>query len=157
MLTQTPPAQRVTLVATVGTKGDGDSLAGLNVHDLPAGALAYVLDTNRLYVLRKDLSTTQVEGASGNVINSVGSADTGFRWVAVQQCDVAVLVNGTATLNGWALGSPEFFLVSVVTAGGSAGTLHAARTTDHSVTVTSSDAEDTSTVLVVNVPTGIDG
>lgn len=156
MLTQTPAQQRITLVATIGSESDGDSLQGQNVNNFPAGALVYVASTKRFYALRKDLSVTQVEGASGNVVNSVGSVATGARWVACEQSDVGTLVAGSLVLSGWALASTDvYFLVSVVTVGGTAGTLHAARTTDHSVTVTSSNGADTSVVVVVLVPVGI--
>lgn len=158
MLAQIPAAQRLTLVSHIGTGDDGDSLAGQNVQAFPDGALFYVTNIRRLYELVKNLPDTVLPIGSPNVVNGLGSSAVNGRFVAVQQAGEGVLVatggGSVVTLDGWYTpGAQQNILAAVyVTPGGTQGFLHAARANDHSVTVTSSSATDTSTVLVFMVP-----
>ena len=154
MLTQTPPAQRITLVSTLGDNGDGDSLAGQNVQNFPEGALFYVASTKRMYQLQKNLPSTIVANVNGNVVDGVGSSSVEGRFVALLQSDIFTLSGGTATQIGWSLptGPTYRFLVGLVAVGGTTGFAHAAAASDHSVTVTSTQGADTGTYLVALVP-----
>lgn len=156
MLTLTPPAQRVTLVSGIGVGSDGDSLAGQNVNNFPDGALFFCADTKRTYMLQKNLPVTVVAGnANGNVVAGIGSDHTAGFFVACLQADTFILSGGTLTQIGWSLpvGQNYDFLVSLITPGGTPGFPHAARATDHSVTLTSTQDADTGTYLVVLIPT----
>lgn len=157
MLTQTPAAQRVTLVSSIGVNGaDGDSLSGQNVNNFPDGALFYVAATKRFYQLQKNLPVTVVAAANGNVVDGIGSTSVDGRFVALLQSDLFTLSGGVLVQSGWSLpvGPNYEFLVSLVTPGGTPGFPHAARTTDHSVTLTSTQGADTGVYFVVLVPSG---
>lgn len=156
MLTQTPPAQRVTLVSSIGSGADGDSLAGQNVNNFPDGALFYVASTKRFYQLQKNLPATVVANGNGNVVNGIGSDSVDGRFVALLQSDTFTLTGGTQTAIGWSLpvGPTYRFLVSLVTVGGTTGFVRAARTDDHSVTVTSTQGADTGVYFIVLIPNG---
>lgn len=151
MLTNTPAALRLTLVSDLGTPSDGGTLAGQNVNDFPDGALFFVQRTARFYQLVKNLSTTVVPASGVNVIAGIGSSDAAGRFIAVQQAEQATLVAGVAVVTGLYLPatSAHSFLVCMVTPGGTPGFVHAARTTDHSATITSTSNTDTSTYLLV--------
>jgi hypothetical protein len=154
MLSLASVASRLTLVSSLTTEGgaEGDTVDTLNVNNMLDGALVYVADIGRFYQLRKNLPVTVV-AASPNVVAGAGSsAELGF-FVAVTQSAEAILSGGAAVIQGFSLPSTNVALAAVyVTPGGTQGFLHAARTTDHSVTVTSSSDSDTSTVLVFTVP-----
>jgi|SRR5882724_7338782 len=146
-----PPAKRLTIVENIGTPADGDSLAGQNVNNFPAGALFYVQAAHRLYELRKGLDALVVATSRLNVIDGVGSSDAAGRFVAVQQFGTGALSGGSVALDGFDLTNAGFFLVSYITPAGTQGFLRAAKTAANSVTAVSSSGSDTSTVLVVFV------
>ncbi len=155
MLSLASVASRLTLVSSLTTEGgaEGDTVDTLNVNNMLDGALVYVADIGKFYQLRKNLPVTVVAASPNVVVGAGSSAEFGF-FVAVQQTAEGVLSgSGTVVLSGFALPGTNVALAAVtVTPGGTPGFLHAARTTDHSVTVTSSSASDTSTVLVFTVP-----
>ncbi len=159
MLALLPAAQRLTLVADIGSTGEGGSLLGANIDGLPDGVLFYVASTHRIYQLRT-VTATQVPvtgvNAGANVLNGNGSPVTGAgrRWVAVQQLAQATLSGGTVLVPGFALQATDVPVALLVTAGGTLGFLHAAQTTDHSITVTSSQGADTSVVEILVIPVG---
>lgn len=155
MLAQLDVAQRLTLVADVGSVGEGGSLLGLSINALPDGALVYVASTHRYYQLRT-LASTQVPGGNGNVLNGNGSPATGAgrRWVAVQQVSQATLAGGTVTVSGFALQSTDNPVAFLITPAGTAGFLHASQASDHSITVTSTQGADTSIVQILVIPVG---
>lgn len=156
MLTQTSVADRLTLVSSIGTGDDGDSLAGQNVNNFPDGATFFVKSTKRYYVLQKNLPSTVVAASNENVVDGIGSSSVAGRFVAALQADVVTLASGTVTSSGWSLpvGPNYFFLVSLVNANSTtSGFTHAARATDHSVTVTSAQGSDGGAYLVLLVPT----
>lgn len=140
-------AHRLLLVDTLAD-GTGNSLSGQNVNELPAGALVYVRARNRLYSLRKNLDSLVVAGANANVVDGVGSSAAAGRFVAVLQWGVGILSAGSIAMPGWDLTRGGFFAVNYVSAGGTQGFLHAAKTANGTATVTSSSGSDTSTVLV---------
>ena len=144
-------AKRLTVVEHIGTTADGDSLAGQNVNNYPAGSLFYVRASNRFYQLRKNIDGAVVATGAFNVVDGVGSSAAAGRLVAVQQWATATLSAGGATIAGFDLSSNGFFLVSYVTAGGTQGFLHALKSAPNLATVASSSGADTSTVLVVFV------
>lgn len=159
MLAQTPPAQRVTLVESTDIGDAGDTLPNINVGLYPDGALFFVNATQRMYCLQKNLPSTIVAGGSGgNVIAGSGSDHVAGFFVACQQSDVFTLIGGTAAKTGWALpnSSGYFFLATLVNAHSSTtGFVSAARTDDHTVTLTSSQGADAGTYFVVLVPEGL--
>lgn len=69
-----PPAKRLTIVENIGTPDEGDSLAGQNVNNFPAGALFYVQASHRLYELRKGLDSLVVATSRNNVVDGIGSS-----------------------------------------------------------------------------------
>ena len=144
-------AKRLTVVERIGDPSNGDSLAGQNVNNFPAGALFYVRASNRFYQLRKNLDALVVANSLNNVVDGVGSSAAAGRFVAVQQSGTATLSTGTASIPGFDLSAGGNFLCSYVTIGGTPGILHAAVGAANSVTVTSSSGSDTSVVLVVFV------
>lgn len=149
-LSQLAVEKRLTIVEHLGTSSaDGESLAGQNVNNFPAGSLFYVRASHRLYELRKNLDTLVVQTSLFNVIDGVGSSAAAGRFVAVDQWGAVTLAAGSGVLPGFDLSSGGFFLVSYTVAGGTQGFLHAAKTAANTVTVTSSSGSDTSTVLVV--------
>lgn len=159
MLALTPVAQRLALASDIGNPGEGGSLLGVNINDLPDGVLAAVASTHRVYQLRT-VTATQVPVAGvnngANVLNGNGSPATGAgrRWVAVQQTAQATLAGGTIVATGFALQATDVVVALLVTVGGTAGFLHAVQTTDHSITVTSSQGADTSVVQILVIPAG---
>jgi hypothetical protein len=149
--TQMATGLRLTIVDSVGSNADGDSLAGLNVNAFPEGALVWVRSANRFYQLKKNLPTPVIADVSAfkNVVAGVGSSSVDGFWVATNQFATGVLSgSGTVALAGFDLSTSGFFAVSYITPGGTQGFLHAAQTNDATVTVTSSSTTDTSTVLV---------
>jgi hypothetical protein len=154
MLSTTSVASRLTLVSSITTEGgaEGDTLDTLNVNNMVDGALVYVANIGKFYQLRKNLPVTVV-AANPNVIAGAGSsAELGF-FVAVTQAAEGVLSgSGTVLIHGFSLSANVALAAVYVTPGGTQGFLRAARTDDHSVTVTSSSSSDTSTVLVFTVP-----
>ncbi len=146
-----PPAMRFTVLDIIGTPGNGDSLAGQNVNEFPAGAVFYVRESNRFYTLRKNLNSAVVATPAENVVDGVGSSAAAGRFVACQQSGVATLSGGTITLSGFDLSRGGKFLCTTVTPGGTPGFLHAAKTADNIATITSSSGSDTSSVLIVFV------
>lgn len=160
MLAQTPPAQRVTLVDSLSVGAVGDTLENINPALYPDGALFFVNATQRMYCLQKNLPVTITAGdGSGNVVSSIGSDHTEGFFVACQQSALVTMPGGSVTTQtsiGWALpnASGYHFLITLVTPGGTSGILHAARTDDHTVTVTTSQGADTGTYFVVLIPSG---
>lgn len=159
MLTLTPPGQRLMLVQSIGTTGDGDSLAGQNVQALPAGVLAYVADTNRFYRLKKNLDPLVLpdSGIWQNVVAGVGSSSENGLWVAVQQTTSVTLVNGStaAPIIGFDLSHAGDFLVGLVTPIGTTGFVHGAAATVASATFTSTQGADDGVYLAVYVESGV--
>jgi hypothetical protein len=155
-LPQLDVAQRLSLVDDIGSFADGASLAGKNVNALPEGVIVLVRSTGRVYQLRSCTATQVVATPAGNVILGVGSPATGVgkRWVALQQTAQATLAGGTATVLGFALKATDVPVAFLVTVGGTAGFLHAAQATDHSITVTSTQGADTSVVQILVIPQG---
>jgi hypothetical protein len=158
MLSQLPAAQRVNLVSSLNVGEAGDTLQNVNVGLYPDGALFFVNATQRMYALRKNLPVTVVAGgSSGNVVAGVGSDNVQGFFVACEQSDVFTLSSGTQAKAGWSLpsGPAYFFLATLVNANSTTtGFVHAARTDDHTVTLTSAQGADGGTYLVVMVPTG---
>lgn len=157
MLAQTPAAQRVTLVDSIDAGAVGDTLQNINPALYPDGALFFVNASQRMYVLQKNLPVTVTAGDShGNVVSSIGSDHIQGFFIACLQSAVVTLSGGTFSSIGWSLPNPSgyFFLVSLVTQGGTSGFVHAARTDDHTVLVSSLQGADTGTYFVVLVPTG---
>lgn len=146
-----PPEKRLTIVSHIGTKGDGDSLAGLNVNDFPAGALVFVKESNRFYRLKKNLDVLVIPDVEQfrNVVDGVGSSAAAGRWIAVSQLGYGTLVGGTINIDGFDLSTPGFFQVCLVTPSGSPGFVHAAAASVARVTITSASNTDTSTYSVV--------
>lgn len=146
-LVQLPPAKRLTVVTHLGTGADGDSLAGQNVNDFPAGALFWVRQSNRFYQLKKNLNSAVIPdvGIYRNVINGIGSSAAAGRFVAVQQLGEGVLIGGTIAVSGFDLSAPGFFLCSLITVGGTPGFIRAAATSLAQVTLTSTSGSDTGT------------
>lgn len=154
-LPQTPAAQRLTLVDSIGTPADGESLSGQNVNAFPEGALFYVRAVNRFYRLKKGLPSTVTPGGAGNVVSGIGSTvANGAYFVAVQQQGTFTLVGGTAAVVGLDLSTTGYFLTSVITIGGTVGVVHGAVTNDHTATFTSNQGADTSTMGFIFVETG---
>lgn len=158
MLSLTSVAGRLLLVSSVTTEDgqEGDTLSTLNVNNMVDGALVYVADIGRLYQLRKNLPAG-VAASNPNVVAGYGSSlVAGFFVATTQSAEGALVATGggsVITFTGFSLPSPNVALAAVyVTPVGTQGFLHAARATNHSVTVTSSSATDTSTVLVFTVP-----
>jgi hypothetical protein len=154
MLTQLPASQRLIIVQNIGDTSQGDSLAGQNVGLYPAGILAYVVDSNRFYRLKKNLNVLVVAdtGNYRNVVAGVGSSSVDGLWVAVEQiAQVTLSGSGTATVSGFDLTTAGDFLVSLVTPGGTTGFVHAVATTAVEATFTSTQAADTGTYLGVYV------
>ncbi len=149
--TQTPAAKRLTIVESIGTPADGDSLAGQNVNNFQDGALFWVRSSHRMYELRKDLDTDVVATSRLNVVDGIGSSAAAGRFVATQQSGFGTLSGGAVALDGFDLTNNGHFLVSYVSAGGTQGFLHAATTADNTVTITSSSGSDTSVVFVMFV------
>lgn len=149
--------KRLTIVTSIGTGADGDSLAGLNVNEFPAGALVYVLSTDRFYRLKKNLDPAVIAdtGIYHNVVDGIGSSAAAGRWVATQQVATITLVNGTANLSGFDLSTAGFFMVSPVELIGTPGFTTADTTTVAEVTVTSASNTDDSVygLLYIEVPT----
>ncbi len=160
MLALTPVAQRVTLVQSLLSGSDGDSLAGQNVNHYPDGALFYVAENHNFYQLKKNLNATVVATNARNVVDGIGSSATNGRFVAMQQSAAATLTGGTVAVPGFDFSASDgtfgasswYFLVTQVTPGGTPGILHAAATAVNIVTVTSASGSDTSSVIVVAVP-----
>lgn len=153
MLSLASVASRLLLVSSITTEAgaEGDTLDTLNVNNMLDGALVYVANIGKFYQLRKNLPVTVV-ASNPNVIAGAGSsAELGF-FVAVTQAAEGVLSGGTILIPGFSLSANVALAAVYVTPGGTQGFLHAARTDDHSVTVTSSSGSDTSTVLVFTVP-----
>ncbi len=123
MLATLTVADRLTLVGTIGDPGEGGSLAGLNVHALPAGAIVAVADINRDYQLRKDLPEAVIPdtGDFSNVVAAAGSSATDGYFVARTQMGEVTLAGGEGTVNGFDLSRAGRFLVSLVTPGGTVG------------------------------------
>lgn len=154
MLINLPAAQRLIVVQNIGDASQGDSLAGQNVGLYPAGVLAYVANSNRFYRLRKNLNTLVLPDSSQyrNVVAAVGSSSEEGYWVAVEQIgQVTLATTGVATLIGFDLTTPGFFLTSIITPGGTIGQSHVTPATVASATVQSSSTSDTSTVGVVYI------
>lgn len=157
MLAQTPAAQRITLVDSLSVGAIGDTLENVNPALYPDGALFFVNATQRMYCLQKNLPVTITAGDSaGNVVSPIGSDHIEGFFVACQQSAVVTLSGGAQTSIGWALpnASGYHFLATLVTVGGTTGFVHAARTDDHTVTVTSTQGADTGTYFVVLIPSG---
>ncbi len=145
-------AKRVTIVESVGTPDDGNSLAGQNVNNFPSGALFYVESSHRMYELRKNIDALVAEdGSFFNVVNGVGSSAVAGRFVAQQQFGHGALVAGSLSLDGFDLTNNGFFLVSYITPLGTQGFLHGQKVDANTAAVTSSSGSDTSTVLMVFV------
>lgn len=158
MLSLTSVAGRLLLVSSVTTEGgqEGDTLSTLNVNNMVDGALVYVADIGRFYQLKKNLPAGIV-AADPNVIAGYGSSLSAGFFVAVTQSAIAALVatggGSVVTVSGFSLPSTNVALAAVyITPAGTQGFLHAVRASNHTVTVTSSSATDTSTVLVFTVP-----
>lgn len=148
-LSQTAIAKRITLVNTIGSAADGDSLRGQNVSNFPEGALFYNRAAHRLYELRKNLDSLVVaDNANFNVVDGVGSSAAAGRFVALNQWASGVLSGGSLVIAGFDLTNSGRFMVGYVLAGGTQGFLHATKTSAASLTVTSSQGADTSTVVV---------
>ncbi len=150
-LAQLAVSKRLTIVSKIGTPADGESLAGQNVNDFPAGALFYVEQSNRFYVLRKNLDSAVVASNLENVVDGIGSSAAAGRFVAVQQFAAVTLLGGTATVSGFDLERGGAFLVSLQTPGGTTGFVHAVKTTNTTATVTSSNGADTGSYTIVFV------
>jgi hypothetical protein len=147
-LTLLPPAKRLTIVSSLGSSADGDSLAGQNVNDFPAGALFWVKSQNRFYALKKNLNVLTIPdvGFYRNIVNGVGSSAVAGRFVAVQQMGQVTLAGGTVNVSGLDLSSASgFFLISLITPGGTPGFIHAAPSSIVQATFTSTSGSDTST------------
>lgn len=158
MLAQTPSAQRITLVDSLSVGAVGDTLQNVNPALYPDGALFFVNATQRMYSLQKNLPVTITAGdGNGNVVAAIGADHIEGFFVACQQSALVTLSgSGTATSIGWSLpnSSGYHFLVSLVSIGGTQGFVRAARTDDHTVTVTSLQGADTGTYFVVLIPSG---
>jgi hypothetical protein len=155
MLTQLPAAQRLLIVQNIGDTSQGDSLAGQNVGLYPAGVLAYVVDSNRFYRLKKNLPTAVIAdtGLWRNVVAGVGSSSEDGMWVAVEQvAEFTLSGSGTAAVNGFALTVSEgAFLISLVTPGGTTGFVHGVASTAAQATFASTQAADTGTYVAVYI------
>ncbi len=150
----TPVSKRITIVSSVGTPSDGDSLAGQNVNNFPEGALFFVESSNRFYALRKNISSSAVVATpANNVVDGVGSSQEAGRFVALNQIRSATLTGGTvAGITGFDVSSINgFFIITLVTPGGTPGFVHATITAPNTVSLTSSSGSDTSTYSVVYV------
>lgn len=144
------PSQRLTIVDRIGADGsNGDSLSGQNVNEYPEGALFYVRASNRFYELRKNLDTLIAPNALENVVNGIGSSAVAGRFIAVQQIGTGALSGGTILIPGFDLTNGANIMAFYITPGGTQGFLRAAKTAANSLTVTSSQGADTSTVGVV--------
>lgn len=150
-LTSLTVQKRVTIVSHIGSAGAGGSLRGQNVQAFPEGALFYVEQSDRFYVLRKNLPDAVGEQNGLNVVDGVGSSPANGRFVAVQQFGETQLSNGTGVIVGLDLSRDGRFLVSYTTVTGTPGIIHAAKTADNVATVTSSSGSDNSRVLAVFV------
>lgn len=148
---------RLNIVDSIGTTGDGSdgqSLRGQNVAAFPEGVLMWVRDSNRLYKLKKNIGGTVADDTTGNqnVVASIGSSLAAGLWIAETQQATATLVanegGSSVSIAGFDLSSGGHFHVSYVTPGGTQGFLHAVITNDHTVTVLSSNAGDTSVVFL---------
>ncbi len=149
----TPVSKRLTIVSSVGTPSDGDSLAGQNVNNFPEGALFFVESSSRFYVLRKNVDAAVVATVANNVVDGVGSSAVDGRFVALTQIRSAVLSAGSATgITGFDVSSVNgFFIITLVSPGGTPGFVHATITAPNTVSLTSSSGSDTSTYSVVYV------
>lgn len=116
-------AERFTIVDAIGTPGEGGTLAGLNVHSLPAGVMVFVAGINRLYQLRKDLPIAVIPDVTdfANVVAAVGSSHTAGYFVACTQMGTVTLSGGEGTVSGFDLSRSGKCLSSLVTAGGTLG------------------------------------
>lgn len=146
-------SKRLTIVTHIGDGSDGDSLAGLNVNEFPAGVLVYVAESNRLYRLKKNLDPLVIadNGIYRNVVDGIGSSAAAGRWVAQPQVATITLVNGTANLSGFDLSTPGFFMVSPVTLIGTPGFTTAVAASVAEVTATSASNTDDSVYGLIYV------
>lgn len=156
-LAQIAAGDRLVVLDVIGEPGvgsNGQSLRGRNVNSYPEGVLAFVRDSARYYMLKKNLPTDVVEDVSGNdnVIDSIGSSSVKGRWVALRQQCVVTLAGGESTNEvnqiGFDLSSGGNFHVSYATFAGTPGQLRAFITNDFTVTVQSHSLSDTSEVFV---------
>ena len=153
-LPQLDPAQRLTLVDHI-TPGaaDGNSLSGVNVDLYPEGALFFVNVNTRLYVLHKNLDSSVVaDTVNNNVVDGINSSAAAGRFIALEQYGTGVLSAGVIAISGFDVTRGGRFFASYQTIGGTPGILHAAKTANNTVTVTSSSNADTSTVAVLVMP-----
>jgi hypothetical protein len=152
-LALTPVSKRITIVSSVGTPADGDSLAGQNVNNFPEGALFFVESSSRFYALRKNVNAAVVATPANNVVDGVGSSAEAGRFVALMQLRSAVLTAGSATgITGFDVSRVNgFFIITLVTPGGTPGFVHATITAPNTVSLTSSNGADTGTYSVVYV------
>lgn len=141
-------SKRITIVESIGSGADGDSLRGQNVHNFPSGALFYVRASHRMYELRKNIDALVVATGLLNVVDGIGSSSVNGRFVACEQYATATLIAGSVAIDGFCLDQSGSFLISYVTLGGTQGFIRAARTDANTVTVTSSSGSDTSLVVV---------
>lgn len=141
-------SQRLTILDAIGTPADGQSLAGQNVNEFPAGVLFYVRSVNRLYTLRKNLNASMVPaGNDQNIINGIGSTAAAGRFVACAQRGFGTLAAGSVILPGFDTSRGGHFLVSYVQAGGTQGFLRGVIVSPGSIGITSSSGSDTSQVV----------
>lgn len=148
MLANLTVASRLTLVENIGTPSIGGSLAGLNVNELPAGALVYVSNINRCYELRKNLDAAVVpdEGAFRNIVSAVGSSRQAGYFVACEQQGQVTLTGGEATAAGFDFSRTGRFLSSIALAGGTVGKYVIFTPQDAgTLAIQSQDSDDTST------------
>ncbi len=156
-LPQIATQKRLTILDSIGASGshgNGASLRGQNVQNFPEGVVVLVRDSARYYMLKKHLPSDVVEDATGNdnVIDGIGSSAVNGRWVALRQQAVVTLVAGESSSEvsviGFDLSSGGNFHVSYVTFSGTTGQIRAEITNDFTVTVFSSNADDSSDVFV---------
>lgn len=160
MLAQLAVADRLTIVDTVGTPGDGASLAGQNVNQYPAGAIFFVRSTKRFYSLKKNLNASVVATNLDNVVDGIGSSAAAGRFIAIEQAGNVTLSAGTAVISGFDFtntagvldASNYSFLITMNTSGGTPGFPRAQATAVNQVTITSSSNSDTSNYFLLAVP-----
>jgi len=142
-------SKRITIVDSVGTPDDGESLAGQNVNNFPEGALFFVRATGRLYALKKNVNAAVVATGANNVVDGIGSAQDTGRFVALKQWRTVTLTGGSATgITGFDLTGTGTFEITLVTPGGTPGFVHAAITAPNTLSLTSTNGADTSTYSV---------
>jgi hypothetical protein len=153
---QTSVAERLILVETVAGANVGQSLSGLNVNLLPNGALVFVVETNRLYRLKKNVPANYVvDGAPfNNVVGAVGSAQGGGFFVAVLQLATVTLSGGAATITTFELSGTGQFQQTLNAPGGTLGVPpHTVKASATTATISTTTATDTSTYFVTFIET----